>query len=276
MPHTLGGLCYDKAMAELVGILNITPDSFSDGGEFLEPSKAIQRAKQLFAHGAAFIDIGAESTRPKAEPITSKQEWARLEEVLKVVLPMYPGKVSLDSHNPETIKKAFKIGPVIINDVTGMNDQAMRELVAELKPTCIVSHLPNMSIQEAHKLTPVFSVEQVRADLLEKDMVLQKLGLPKEQIILDPGIGFGKLAEVNRELLKFADLFPGRKIMIGYSRKRFLGDDRMNLEPNLQAGKVAIAHGATYLRVHDVQGHRQLVRGGQSKTLGSMMSINSK
>jgi dihydropteroate synthase len=246
-------------MVELVGILNVTPDSFSDGGQFLDPAAAVGQAEQLFRDGASLVDVGAESTRPGATPLTDEEEWARLEPVLSALIPRYAGKISLDSHHPATIRRAFAIGPVIINDVTGLNDPEMVGVVTELGATVIVSHAPGTDLQAAHRDTPVTSVGQVKEDLLAKESLLLSEGLRPDQIILDPGIGFGKTPEVNRELLEFAKLVPGRKVMIGYSRKRFLGEHRMELAPNLAAGRTAIAAGARYLRVHDVAGHRQLL-----------------
>jgi dihydropteroate synthase len=246
-------------MVQLVGILNITPDSFSDGGKFFAPAAAIAQAKQLFQAGAAKVDVGAESTRPNATPLTDQEEWQRLEPVLRVLIPAFPGKISLDSYHPVTFEKAFAIGPVIINDVTAFRDPAMVAVAARFKPTVIVSHLPDMSLQEAHRRAPVSTKEEVKTDLLKTAELLQSKGLAKDQIILDPGIGFGKTMELNQQLLCFAEEVPDYKVMIGYSRKRFLGDNRMELEPNLVAGRIAIAHGAAYLRVHDVAGHQALL-----------------
>jgi dihydropteroate synthase len=247
-------------MVQLVGILNVTPDSFSDGENFLDPTAAIEQAEQLFADGASLVDVGAESTRPNAEVLTDDQEWGRLEPVLKELIPKYPGKISLDTYHPATVKKAYEIGPVIINDVTGFNDLAMRELAASLQSTVIVSHLPSgMTIQQAHESTPITTVQQVKDELLARAKMLEGLGLNRDRIILDPGIGFGKIPEVNQQLLTFASLVPQYKVMIGYSRKRFLGEHRMDIEPNLEAGKVAASSGAVYLRVHDVAGHASLL-----------------
>lgn len=247
-------------MVQLVGILNVTPDSFSDGGNFLAHRDAIEQAKRLFVDGASIVDIGAESTRPHANPLTADEEWQRLEPVLKVLLPKYRDKISLDSYHPENIKRAFAIGPIIVNDVTGMNNPAMIAVVTKLKPTVIISHLPGVDIQKAHHLVPVSSLKEVKTDLLSKARILESNGLKREKIILDPGIGFGKTMELNMQLLKFAEEVPKYNVMIGYSRKRFLGEKRMELEPNLKAGRIAIANGATYLRVHDVAGHSQLLK----------------
>lgn len=247
-------------MVQLVGILNVTPDSFSDGGQFLGSDDAIKQAGKLFSDGASLVDIGAESTRPNAEVISSDEQWRRLEPILKVLIPKYPNRISLDSHDIRVIKRAFAIGPVIINDVTGFNDPAMMSLAVELDATIIISHLPaGLTIQQAHEQMPIKSVSQVKNDLLAKAKSLQEMGLASDKIILDPGIGFGKIPEVNQQLLSFGELVPGYKVMIGYSRKRFLGEKRMEIEPNLQAGKIAIEHGVAYLRVHDVASHMELL-----------------
>jgi dihydropteroate synthase len=245
-------------MVQFVGIVNITPDSFSDGGEYIDSSAAIKQANKLFDDGAQLVDVGAESTRPNAVALTDDEEWQRLKPVVEVLVPKYPGRISIDTYHPATIKKAWKIGPVIINDVTGLNDPAMRGLAVELDATIIISHLPpHMTIQQAHESTPVTSVQQVKDELLAKAKILEDAGLNRHQIILDPGIGFGKSPEVNLQLLTFAELVPQYQVMIGYSRKRFLGEHRMDIGPNISAGKIAIKSGATYLRVHDVAGHRK-------------------
>jgi dihydropteroate synthase len=131
--------------------------------------------------------------------------------------------------------------------------------VCQLQPTIIISHLPVGGIPAAHQLMPVTTVAQVHDELLATALLLESHGMPRNKIILDPGIGFGKTMQLNQELLQFADQVPDYAVMIGYSRKRFLGDQRMDLEPNLAAGKIAITYGAAYLRVHDVAGHLPLV-----------------
>jgi dihydropteroate synthase len=246
-------------MTQLVGILNITPDSFSDGGKYFDPADALAQAERLFNDGAAIVDVGAESTRPGATPLTPEQEWERLDTVLPALLVRYPGKISLDTHHPETAEQALALGDVIINDVTGMNNPAMVEVVAKHNARCVVSHLPGDDIQTAHKGTLVDDIQDVLNDLRAKADLLITKGVSRDHIILDPGIGFGKTPGLNGALLKFAELVPNFKVMIGYSRKRFLGEDRMKLEPNLKAGRIAIAAGSAYLRVHDVAAHHALL-----------------
>ena len=247
-------------MVQLVGILNVTPDSFSDGNQFLEPEKAVKQAVKLFSEGAALVDIGAESTRPGAAKLTPGQEWLRLEPVLKELIKLFPGKLSVDTFHPETAARALDLGDIIINDVTGMNNPAMIEVVSRFRARCIVSQLPAADTQAAHEGELVDDQETIKNDLLGKAGLLESKGLERDQIILDPGIGFGKTAKLNQQLLRFAKQLPNYQVMIGYSRKRFLGQHRMELETNLAAGRVATAAGAAYLRVHDVAGHRQLLQ----------------
>ncbi len=248
-------------MIALVGILNVTPDSFSDGGQFLDPQAAIDQAAKLFADGASLVDVGAESTRPGAAPLSADEEWERLQPVLAVLLKEFPDKISLDTYHPKTVLRAFAIGPVIVNDVTGLQDPAMVTAVLKTRPPkIIVGHLGRRTVAETHVAEPLQSVEEVRSALLARAQALEAADVRREQIILDPGIGFGKTMELNRQLLAFGDAVAGYEVMIGYSRKRFLGDERMELAPNLTAAHIAVAHGARYLRVHDVAGHAAFIR----------------
>lgn len=248
-------------MTELVGILNITPDSFSDGGQWNSTKLATERAQQLLREGASMIDIGAESTRPGARPLRSDEEWMRLEPALRHISTTAT-LLSIDSRHPDTIRRCLELRPdIIVNDVTGLHDPTMRALVATHKLRCIVSHLPhaaNGDIQDAHRSQLIDSEQQVLDELMARIHLLTQNGISIEQIILDPGVGFGKTKELNLKLLSFARHVPKCDVMIGYSRKRFLGDDRLLLTPNLAAGRIAIKAGARYLRVHDVAGHRQL------------------
>jgi len=265
---------YTRTMSvQLVGILNITPDSFSDGGQYTTPGKALVRAQELFADGASIVDIGAESTNPKKteEALNSQQELERLLPLLRELLPLYPGKVSVDSYHPMTVEALVKeFGPVFIaNDVTGMNNPAMRVVVAEHQLTCFVSHLParfETDIQAAHKDASLDDIEVVKRELLARRQELLDLGLSADKIVLDPGIGFGKTMQLNWQLLEFAKQVPDIPVMIGHSRKRFLATDpttgkplesidRFGAEANVAAAKIAINSGAAYLRVHDVAAH---------------------
>jgi dihydropteroate synthase len=245
----------------LIGVLNITPDSFSDGGLYLDADKALAQARRLFAEGALIVDVGAESTNPWSSPLTPNEEWKRLYPVLTALLDEFPGKISLDTYHTETARKALELGPVMLNDVTTFRDPKMIEVAINYNAACVVSHLPlaAASIKVAHENANVSSLQQVKNELMTQRQKLIDAGLATDKIILDPGIGFGKTPELNRKLLRFAEKVPGIDVMIGYSRKRFLGENRMELAPNLEAGRIAIKSGAKYLRVHDVAGHMQLL-----------------
>lgn len=248
---------------ELVGVLNVTPDSFSGDG-FTDPEGAFNSSNEMFRNGASYLDVGAESTRPGAEPLTPDEEWERLKPVIFGLVLSRPGRISIDTYHPQTVKKAAsEIGAFIINDVTGFNNPEMIDLAAYLRKQCIVSHLPQIAgqdIQKAHGTeNKIDSSEQVQEELLERRDQLILAGVHPEMIILDPGIGFGKTPEANWKLLGFASLVPNIPVMIGYSKKRFLGEDRMTLEKNLEAGQIAVESGAKYLRLHGdlIAGHRK-------------------
>ncbi len=266
---------------QLVGILNITPDSFSDGGFYDTTKAALTHVDNLFEQGATIVDVGAESTNPvKTEkPLSSEQEIERLIPVLEQLLPRYPGRISVDSHHPETIAAiADKFGSTFIaNDVTGMNNPEMRDVVAGYDLSCVVSHLPSRfgtNIQAAHT-DPGCSPGTVLEEQLERRHQLIQLGLATDKIILDPGLGFGKTPLENWQLLRYGravhGYFPEARVMIGHSRKRFLAHSeytgalpeslgtvnaqtaleiRYSDARNRYAAKVALAHGASLLRVH--------------------------
>lgn len=248
-------------MAELVGILNITPDSFSDGGQNDSTKAAILSAEKLFEDGASIVDVGAESTRPGAEPISWQEEVNRLTGFMRHARTMnWP--VSLDTYHPETVDWASKqLGSFIINDVTGFRERAMRDLAARTGNKVIISHLPqaSRSVQEAHQGKLVDSIDQVVRELHDAIDQLIQAGIGRDNIIVDPGIGFGKTRDLNWQLLKFGRHMPDYAVMVGYSRKRFLGEGRMEIEANYSAGRIAVDAGAKFLRVHDVKGHAPLI-----------------
>lgn len=249
---------------ELVGILNVTSDSFSDGGLFLNPEDALVQAEALFHDGASMVDIGGESTRPGATLVSIQKEIQRLDPVITPLIKKYPHRISIDSYHPETIEHFAKISPTFtLNDVTGFNNPRMIKVAKKFNLRCILSHLPmeyGQDIQAAHASKhPMNTPQQVVDELLEREAEMINTGIDRSNIILDPGIGFGKTKSLNRQLLEFAGLVPDHEVMIGYSRKRFLGEDRYDIDTNLAAGIIAIRSGAKYLRVHDVAGHNILL-----------------
>ncbi|MDH3324645.1 MAG: dihydropteroate synthase [Candidatus Peregrinibacteria bacterium] len=253
-----------KKQVKIFGILNITPDSFSDGGQFIEPEKALAQASKLIADGADFIDIGGESTRPNAQTITPAQEWQRLEPILKALLKNQRSQIkdiksliSLDTRNPETAQNFLNLGGQILNDVSGFQNPEMIKLAPQFKKV-IVNHFPGKTTNEVHEQN-IGSIDEVIKDLLTTKEKLVQAGCNPDNIILDPGIGFGKTMELNWELLEIGKHLPHEHILIGHSKKRFLGEQRFETEPNIKAAKIAIENGTEFLRVHDVKSHRELL-----------------
>jgi dihydropteroate synthase len=259
---------------QLVGILNVTPDSFSDGGQFFDSKAALVQAQKLFADGAAIVDVGAEATNPKVAPISADEEWQRLKDVLPDLMQRFPDKLSLDTYHSETAEAALKLGDIIINDVTTFRDPKLVAVVARHKARCMVSHMPLQatSITDAHANFRLDDAQQVKDELLQQRQVLIDAGVSPANIILDPGIGFGKSMRLNWELLEFAKLVPNEIVMLGASRKRFLGTDpktgevlpgsdelRADPEQSLKAARIATHAGVRYLRVHDVAAHAKLL-----------------
>lgn len=248
---------------QIVGILNYTPDSFSDGGKYNTPEKAMARTQEMFEEGASIVDVGGESTRPGAVPLTADEEWVRVGPLLELIIPGYTGSISFDTRHPENVRRAAQIGSFMMNDVTGFNSPEMQEVAAELGCEVICSHLPTEAgtdIQAGHNNAEVqlTTVEQVLDQSLSRRDQLVKRGIQKDAIVLDPGIGFAKPG-LGWELLKFGALVPEHRVMIGYSKKKFLGAKRLELPVNLEAGAIAKAHNAAYIRVHDVKGHAVLL-----------------
>lgn len=239
-----------KTPLHIFGILNITPDSFSDGGKFFEAPHALEQAKKLIQDGAHILDIGAESTRPGASPITPDQEWIRLKNIIPHLLTFLPQRISLDTKNPSTAAHFLELGGTIINDVSGCQSPHMQDLIARHDATVVINHFPGQTTAEVHTKA-IDSINQVEDDLLLRRQELITRGVQPHKIILDPGIGFGKTMPLNWDLLAFPARVPDIPVLIGHSKKRFLGEHRYEQETNVTAAQKAIAAGAQYLRVHD-------------------------
>ncbi len=258
--------------AIVMGIVNVTPDSFSDGGQYLEPETAIAHALRLEAGGAEIIDIGGESTRPGAVPVSAAEELRRVLPVIEGLAGRLRVPISIDTMKAEVARAAVQSGASIINDVgAGRSDPAMWRLAAETGAGYVCMHMQGTP-QTMH-LHPVYGdvVAEVERFLGESMVKLRRCGIATEQIILDPGIGFGKTPEHNLELLgaikRFARL--GRPVLLGVSRKSFLArwagpEPRARLAPALACACLAVAAGAQMLRVHDVAETVQAVRTTES------------
>ncbi len=247
----------------IMGILNVTPDSFSDAGAYFDADTAISRGLQMVAEGADLVDVGGESTRPGADPVPLDEELRR---VLPVVRELAKRKapVSVDTSKPEVAWEAVHCGARVVNDVTGLRDPAMLQALAQLDCTVCVMHM--LGEPRTMQASPSYGdvVEEVRSYLLEQAESAQEAGIGRERIWIDPGIGFGKTLEHNLVLLRNLGAFvaTGYPVLLGVSRKSFLGrvlgsadspapvEER--LEGTLAAQTLAQASGVRVLRVHDV------------------------
>jgi len=171
--------------------------------------------------------------------------------VIRKLIKSYPEKISLDTKNYKTAEKFLELGGNILNDVSGFQDARMIGLAAEYAPQVIINHFPGATIEEVHE-QKICSINQVQDELLTRKQELIAAGVKPENIILDPGIGFGKTHDLNWQLLEFPALLPDEKIMIGPSRKRFLGEKRFEKETNQKAAHIGMKAGARYLRVHEI------------------------
>jgi dihydropteroate synthase len=247
----------------VVGIVNVTPDSFSDGGRYLEHELAVTHALRLVADGAHLIDVGGESTRPGATPVTVDDELRRVVPVIER-LAATGVPVSVDTRRAVVASAAIAAGAVVVNDVTGLRDPAMRDVVAAARVPAIVMHAPSADMGETHRHGGyVDVVAEVTAFLAAQVSAAREAGV--EEIVVDPGIGFGKGLDDNVALLHRLDELVGLgcPVLVGASRKRFLGTITGVTEAadrdvaSIAAHLVAVQHGATAVRVHDVAGHVQ-------------------
>jgi dihydropteroate synthase len=237
-----------------MGILNITPDSFSDGGLFQNPEKALDHALKMQEEGADFIDLGAESTRPGSEPVSAEEEWKRLAPVLKKIVSRLKIPISIDTYKASVAEKALQEGGSLINDVSALGDPRMSAVAAAASVPIILMH---------NKREPM---EEIVGFLKERIAQAVEAGIDRQKIWIDPGIGFGKQAEENLEILKRLSELKVLEspIVFGASRKSFirkmLGDDPQQiLLGSLATALLAAERGATVLRVHDVKETKALI-----------------
>jgi dihydropteroate synthase len=252
----------------VMGILNVTPDSFSDGGRFLAPEAAVRRAAEMAAEGADLVDVGGESTRPGSDPVPVDEEIERVVPVIARIVEDLPGTpVSVDTRKPAVAAAALDAGAAIVNDVSAGRDPAMLELVSERGASLVLMHMKGepKTMQEAPAYDDV--VGEVRGFLRERVAAAELAGIDAERIAVDPGIGFGKGLEHNLELLRRIDAFLDleRPLLVGPSRKRFIGtilnlpeDDRS--EGTVGAVMWLVARGVHVVRVHDVREVSRAVR----------------
>jgi dihydropteroate synthase len=247
----------------VMGVVNVTPDSFSDGGVHLNPDTAAASARRMIDEGAAIVDIGGESTRPGSESVSAEEELRRVLPVLERLQGKVP--VSIDTAKSEVARRALQHGAVLVNDVTALRaDPALAEVAAEHDAYVCLMHMRGepRTMQVDPRYDDV--VSEVAAFLEERLAFAVAHGVREDRICLDPGFGFGKTVEHNVELLRRFDvlLALGRPVLVGLSRKstlgRLIGDPYAKMGPlsaSLAAAVAAYERGATILRVHDVREH---------------------
>ncbi len=251
----------------LMGILNVTPDSFSDGGQHTSVASAVQHARRMVAEGAAIIDVGGESSRPGAAGIADSVQLVRVLPVLRALRESLPPQIvlSIDTRNPQVAAQAIAAGASLINDISGGAADGMLALAAAEEAAIVLMHMQGTpdTMQQAPQYQDV--VSEVLEYLLQRAAVAARAGVAYSRILLDPGIGFGKTRAHNLALLRALPRFvtAGYPILLGTSRKRFMGAICREMEFSELLGAtcattaLGVAAGVKVFRVHDVQANRQ-------------------
>lgn len=262
-----GDFVVDLAKPVVMGIVNVTPDSFSDGGRFLAPDAAVEQAVRMVAEGAAIIDVGGESTRPGAEPVPVEEELRRVGPVLRDLVARLSVPVSIDTCKPQVIRAALEIGATMVNDVRALREPGALEVVARSRAAVCLMHMQGepRTMQARPQYENV--VEDVRRFLAERAAACETAGIARERVVVDPGFGFGKTLEHNLELLRglrgIAAL--GYPVLAGLSRKSMIGTIlgrpvEQRLHGGVALAALAVANGAHIVRTHDVAATVDAVR----------------
>jgi len=250
-----------SSRTHLMGILNVTPDSFSDGGEFFQVEDAVKQGVRMAEEGADIIDVGGESTRPESDPVTIEEELSRVIPVIEALSKEIDIPISIDTYKSQVAKKALDAGAEMINHISALRfDPQMKKIAAEYQVPIVLMHIKGTpkNMQENPYYDDV--IEEIIEYLRESMRLAIDTGIQKENIIIDPGIGFGKRLEDNLNILKNLKKFSilDCPILVGPSRKSFIGkiltlpvEER--LEGSLAALAVSIMNGANIVRVHDVK-----------------------
>lgn len=260
MQINFAGRVLDMSGCHVMGILNVTPDSFSDGGRYNTVEVALARARGMVADGAAFIDVGGESTRPGATPVSVEEELERVCPVVEAIARDLGVVVSVDTSSPQVMAEVVKLGAGMINDVRALQRDGAPEVVANAGVPVCVMHIQGEpdTMQDDPRYRNVR--REVSSFLTERMRVIEKAGVRPDNIILDPGFGFGKSPQHNLQLLASLEQLQllGHPILVGMSRKSMLGhitgrDVSERLPASLAAATISAMKGASIIRVHDVR-----------------------
>jgi dihydropteroate synthase len=267
MQFDCAGRVLDLSYPAVMGVLNVTPDSFSDGGHYLRLADALRRAEALVAEGAALVDVGGESTRPGAAPVTVAEEMRRVLPVVEHLARELPVPVSIDTSKPEVMREAVYAGAGLINDVRALQAPgALEAAAASGAPVCLM-HLRGepATMQQEPRYADV--VTEVHAFLAERVRACESVGITRDRILVDPGFGFGKTLEHNLSLLRHLHRFVGLAagVLVGLSRKSLIGalldaPVEARLNGSLAAAIIAAWQGTNIIRAHDVRETVQALR----------------
>jgi dihydropteroate synthase len=250
----------------VMGILNVTPDSFHDGGDFYDVDDAVEQAERLVDAGVEVIDVGGESTRPGADPVPADEEVERIVPVIEAVDEATDALISVDTRKADVAEAALDAGADVLNDVTGLEDPEMRFLAADREVPVIVMHSIDAPVDPSREVEYDDVVADVIDELTERVLLAEKAGIPRERVIVDPGLGFGKSAAESFELLGRLDELHalGCPVLVGHSHKsmfEFVGGETGDaLAETIAGSAVAAANGADLIRVHDATENVQAVR----------------
>jgi dihydropteroate synthase len=252
----------------VMGILNVTPDSFSDGGRFLDADRAVEHGLEMAAQGAAILDVGGESTRPGSQPVPPAEQIRRVVPIIGALAERIDIPISIDTHSVEVARAAFLAGASILNDITALSDKRMAELAAQQQIPVVLMHIQGTpaTMQAEPHYDDV--VTEVRDFLLARCEKARGFGIPKERLFIDPGIGFGKTLRHNLLLLRNLDTLAatGYRVLVGPSRKAFVGkltgEEKAANRVFGTAAAVTLcaAAGAAIVRVHDIRAMLDVVK----------------
>jgi len=251
---------------KIMGICNVTPDSFSDGGKFFNIKNALKHIEQMILDGADIIDIGGESSRPGSIRISEEEEWARVGELIKEVKKNFDIKVSLDTYKVGVAERALDIGVEIINDITGMRNLDLRKVVSNYNAAVVIMHMQGnpQTMQKEPKYKNV--IDEIKSFLNNQIKLCEEDGI--KEIIIDPGIGFGKSFEDNMKIVENLEEFVelNKPVLLGTSRKSFLGeltgikDPSERDEVTHETTKIGLEKGVSIFRVHNVLGTKSVFK----------------
>lgn len=258
----IGNRQFDTAnRCYIMGILNVTPDSFSDGGRFQEADKALYHVEEMIEEGADIIDVGGQSTRPEYREISETEEIERVTPVIEKIKTRFDIPVSIDTYKSSVAKAGLQAGADLVNDIWGLQyDRKMAEVIAEAGAVCCLTHNKKDAVYQ-NLITDVMN------DLEKKLHLAEQAGISKEKIILDPGVGFGKTYEQNLEIIAKLDSFNrlGYPLLLGVSKKSVIGltlelpvEER--LEGTLAITAAGVMKGCSFIRVHDVKENARVIK----------------